>query len=257
MTNKTITSYKGFDKDFKCRGFQYEIGKEYTTDKAECCDSGFHACPMPLSVFNYYEPATSKYALVEQSGDFDQDGDKIASTKIKIKAELSLFDLIKAQVEWVKSQIKPEDKESNTGYRSAATNTGYRSAATNTGEQSAATNTGYYSAATNTGEQSAATNTGYRSAATNTGNYSAATNTGEQSAATVKGQNSVAMACGIYGKAKAKEGGCIVICDWRKDDNNNWYINDIYSAKVGGKIKRTTIEPNTFYWFENGRLRKE
>lgn len=89
MTDKTTTSYKGFDKDFKCRDFQYEVGKEYEEDKAKCCNAGFHACPMPLSVFDYYEPATSKYALVEQSGDFDEEDDKIASTKIKIKAELN------------------------------------------------------------------------------------------------------------------------------------------------------------------------
>lgn len=96
MTNKTIIIYKGFDKNFKCRGFQYEVGKEYEENKAKCCKTGFHACPMPFGVLEYYEPATSKYALVEQSGDFDQESDKIASTKIKIKAELSLFDLVKA-----------------------------------------------------------------------------------------------------------------------------------------------------------------
>ena len=288
--SKTIISYKGFDKDFKCRGFQYEVGREYETDKAICCEQGFHACPIPIDVFSYYPPNTSQYAVVEQSGDFSENEDKIASTKIKIKAKLSLGELIKAQVDWIFSNVKKTKKKNednsivnstgyqsaatntgyqsaatNTGYQSVATNTGYQSAATNTGAQSAATNTGDRSAATNTGDRSAATNTGYQSAATNTGDRSAATNTGAQSAATntgdrsaaeVKGKYAVALACGIGSRAKADENGCIVICDWRIN-SDKWVLDNIYSAKVGGKIKRKTIKANTWYWFKKGKLMEE
>ncbi|EHZ2605124.1 hypothetical protein K5N36_002063 [Salmonella enterica] len=127
----------------------------------------------------------------------------------------------------------------NTGYRSAATNTGYRSAATNTGDQSAATNTGDRSAATNTGYQSAATNTGYQSAATNTGYRSAATNTGYQSAAEVSGSQSVAASLGIEGKARASEGGAIVLC-YRDEDGELIHIR---ASKVG----ENGITPDTWY----------
>ena len=210
---KKIKSYKGFDKNLKCRDFQYEIGKEYETEKAVACETGFHACENPFDVFSYYRPAESRYCEVEQSGEMDSDtsDSKISSSKIKINFEIGLPGLIKAGIEYILSKVEFDNqKESNTGYqsaatntgyRSAATNTGYRSAATNTGDQSAATNTGDQSAATNTGNQSAATNTGYRSAATNTGYRSAATNTGDQSAATNTGDQSAATNTGYQSAA--------------------------------------------------------
>ncbi len=142
-----MKGYKGFDKDLKCRGFQYEIGKEYETDKAEACECGFHACENPLDVFNYYKPADSRYCEVEQSGEIDKDGDdsKIASTKIKIGTEIGLPGLIKAGVDFILEHA--ESEESNTGDQSAATNTGYRSAATVGGDGSVAITTGYQSKA--------------------------------------------------------------------------------------------------------------
>ncbi|EIL7302518.1 hypothetical protein LL864_000253 [Salmonella enterica] len=127
----------------------------------------------------------------------------------------------------------------NTGYQSAATNTGNQSAATNTGNRSAATNTGYQSAATNTGNQSAATNTGNRSAATNTGDWSAATNTGDWSAAEVSGSQSVAASLGIEGKARASEGGAIVLC-YRDEDGELIHIR---ASKVG----ENGIMPDIWY----------
>ncbi|EAP4245206.1 hypothetical protein HJG71_003882, partial [Salmonella enterica] len=104
---------------------------------------------------------------------------------------------------------------------------------------SAATNTGYQSAATNTGNWSAATNTGDQSAATNTGDQSAATNTGYQSAAEVSGSQSVAASLGIEGKARASEGGAIVLC-YRDEDGELIHIR---ASKVG----ENGIIPNTWY----------
>ena len=108
-----MKTYKGFDKDLKCRGFQYEIGKEYETDTAKACESGFHACENPLDVFGYYPPADSRYCEVEQSGEIDKDSDdsKIASTKIKIGAEIGLTGIIKAGVNFILEKVKSETSE--------------------------------------------------------------------------------------------------------------------------------------------------
>jgi hypothetical protein len=253
--------FKGFDKDLKCRDFQYEIGKEYTEEKADICNCGFHACEFPMDVFGYYPPSDSRYCEVEleENGQKSSDDSKRVGKKISVKAEIGIAGIIKAGVEYIKEQVDWEDDKAtntgnysaatNTGYQSAATNTGNYSAATNTGDYSAATNTGDYSAATNTGDQSAATNTGDRSAATNTGDRSAATNTGDYSAAIVEGKESIALATGIKSKAKGKIGCFIVLTEW-KEINNEYHIVDIKSAKVDGE----NIKEDTFYMLKDGKF---
>ncbi|PXP36846.1 hypothetical protein AIX38_04715 [Salmonella enterica] len=268
---KEIVTFKGFNKDLTCRDFQFAIGETFHHDgKVEACGSGFHACECPFDVFSYYPPAESRYAETISFGviDREEEGDtKIASASITIKSELTLPQFIQRGIEWIWSKIDKsleqqimtgdwsaatntgyQSAATNTGNQSAATNTGNRSAATNTGNRSAATNTGYQSAATNTGNQSAATNTGNRSAATNTGNRSAATNTGYQSAATntgdwsaaeVSGSQSVAASLGIEGKARASEGGAIVLC-YRDEDGELIHIR---ASKVG----ENGIMPDIWY----------
>jgi hypothetical protein len=226
--------FKGFDKDLKCRDFQYEIGKEYTEEKADICNCGFHACEFPMDVFNYYPPSDSRYCEVELEANNQKSSDdsKRVGKKISVKAEIGIAGIIKAGVEYIKEQVNWEDdKATNTGYQSAATNTGYQSAATNTGDQSAATNTGYQSAATNTGDQSAATNTG------------------DQSAAIVEGKESIALATGIDSKAKGKIGCFIVLAEWKEIDNE-YHIVDVKSAKVDGK----NIKEDTFYTLKDGKF---
>ncbi|HEC8021768.1 TPA: hypothetical protein R4B06_000229 [Salmonella enterica subsp. enterica serovar Singapore] len=205
---KEIVTLKGFNKDLKCRDFQFEIGKTFHHDgKVEACGSGFHACECPFDVLSYYPPAESRYAETISFGvtDREEEGDtKIASASITIKAELTLPQFIQRGIEWIWSKIdKSLEQQIMSGYRSAATNTGYRSAATNTGDQSAATNTGY------------------------------------QSAAEVSGSQSVAASLGIKGKSRASEGGAIVLC-YR--DKNGELIH-IRASKVG----ENGIMPNTWY----------
>ena len=235
--------FKGFDKDLKCRDFQYEIGKEYTEEKADICNCGFHACEFPMDVFNYYPPSDSRYCEVELEANNQKSSDdsKRVGKKISVKAEIGIAGIIKAGVEYIKEQVNWEDDK--------ATNTGNWSAATNTGNWSAATNTGYQSAATNTGYQSAATNTGDRSAATNTGDQSAATNTGYQSAAIVEGKESIALAAGIKSKAKGKIGCFIVLAEW-KEINYEYHLVDVKSAKVDGE----NIKEDTFYMLKSGKF---
>ena len=146
-----MKGYKGFDKDLKCRDFQYEVGKDYTTEgKIEACKNGFHFCENPMDVLGYYSPSDSRYCIVESSGQEDRDGgdSKVATSKIHISAEIGLKGLIEAGVKFILDKVNWKDnKESNTGNRSAATNTGNRSAAIVSGKGSVAMAIGYKSKA--------------------------------------------------------------------------------------------------------------
>lgn len=51
-----VEGYKGTTKEMKCRGFQFELGKEYTEEgKIVECENGFHLCLKLKDVFSYYE----------------------------------------------------------------------------------------------------------------------------------------------------------------------------------------------------------
>ena len=285
-----MKAYKGFDKNLKCRGFQYEIGKEYEEKEAIACKKGFHACENPLEVFNYYPPCNgSRYCEVEQSGEFSKLGNdsKVASTKIRIGDELGLKGIIQAGIsfvldktEWNDGTAITTDDQSvatnikdwsiaintshhstatnigdrsttiNTGFYSAATNAGGCSSAINIGHYSAAMNTGHHSATMNTGDQSIAVNLGGRSIATSTGNRSTATSIGYHSAAEVGGGESVAMVTGYKSKAKAGLGSAIVIAE-RGDWNGETYpLINIRAAIVDGE----KIKADTWYTLINGEF---
>ena len=134
--------YKGFDKDLKCRDFQYEIGKTYEEPTAELCEKGFHACEYPLDVFGYYAPGDmSRYCEVDLDDVSDKKSNedrKRYGKKIAVKAEIGIAGLVKAAVDFVMENIKDENKEANTGDCSASTNTGDYSKADVSGKESVA-----------------------------------------------------------------------------------------------------------------------
>ena len=132
---KTLKSYKGFNEDMTCRGFQYREGEEYTEAKAEACESGFHACEYPLDCLSYYYPNESVYHEVEQNGELSKSSDdsKVASTKIKIGAKISIAGLVQAAIEYTKERATENEDAHNTGDYGASSNTGNCGASSNTG----------------------------------------------------------------------------------------------------------------------------
>ena len=201
----TIKSYKGFNKDMTCRGFQYEIGKEYEEENAKACECGFHACEYPLDCFSYYAPSQSEFCEVEQSGKISKsDKDtKVSSSKIKIGAKLDIARLVKSAIEFTKSQainennaIENYDTSSATGNCRASSATGNYSASSATGYKGASSATGDYGASSATGNCGASSATGYQGASSATGNYGASSATGDYGASSATGGCGASLATG-------------------------------------------------------------
>ncbi|WP_145482087.1 DUF7666 domain-containing protein [Yersinia rohdei] len=221
MSKETVITFKGFDQKLQCRGFQFEMGGTFEHEgEVEACATGFHACEYPLDCFGYYEPASSVYAVCEQSGDLSRhdDDSKIASRKISLKAEITIPGLIKAAIEYTTERCTKNKADHVKGNRSASSATGYQSASSATGDQSASSATG---------DQSASSATGYQSSSEIT------------PADDGRKLHAVASALGDGGKARAPLGSAIV-CVYRNDDGELIHIR---ASKVG----ENGIMPDAWY----------
>ena len=243
-----IKAYKGFNKDMTCRGFQYEEGKDYETDKAKLCESGFHACERPLDVFRFYEPATSVYHEVELDGDTKSDNEKTVATKIHVGGRLNIPAIVEAHIEYTKSRCTMEHtdpKLATAGSYGAATAGSYGAAtagsygAATAGFRGAAT-AGSYGAAT-AGSYGAAT-AGDRGAAT-AGDRGAATSRGSSSV----GENGIACARGNGCRVKGGLGAVLVIAE-EEDDTYN--LKQWRAVVVDGE----KIKADTWYRLSGRRL---
>ena len=214
-----MKAYKGFDKNLQCRGLQYEIGGTQEVDSVKLCDHGLHACEAPLDVFAYYAPGDgSRYCEVEMDGVSDERGDdsKRVAKKLTVGAEIGIFGLVKAHVEYVKAHTTMEHTD-----QKAATAGG--SGAATAGDSGAAT-AGAYGAAT-------------------AGAYGAATAKGSVSV----GKNGCGLVRGNDVKIKGGLGAVLVICEENAD---NWDIKEWLAFVVDG----TDIRADTWYKLVDGKL---
>lgn len=117
-----MKAYKGFDKDLKCRKFQYELGREYQETEASLCRKGFHACENPLDTFRYYPPTDSRYCEVEidDNGQRNSDDSKVCGKHIKIGVEIGLDGVIKAGARFIFETCKGSAEDRASGSRDNA-----------------------------------------------------------------------------------------------------------------------------------------
>ena len=263
-----MKAYKGFDKDLKCKDFQYEIGKTYEEPTAELCEKGFHACEYPLDVFEYYAPGNmSRYCEVDLDDVSDKKSNKDSKRcgkKIAMKAEIGIAGLVKAQIQYVKEHTtsKHTDPKQATAGNFGAATAGDSGAAT-AGKYGAATAgdsgaaTAGDSGAATAGDSGAATAGDFGAAtagnfgAATAGNFGAAT-AGDFGAATSRGSVSVGEnGCGLVRGANVKiKGGMGAILVIAVEDVDGYGIKEWKSVVVDGE----TVKPDTFYTLKDGEL---
>ena len=203
---ETITGYKGFGLDWKCRGYQYAVGRtEEHEGKVAACEGGLHSCEDALDVLTYYPPSTSRYAVVEQSGDLARHNEdsKVASRKLTVKAEIDIAGLVKASIDWRTKRCEPVKTEHATGYRAASSATGDRAASSATGDRAASSATGYRAASSATGDSAASSATGYSAASSATGYRAASSATGYSAASSATGDSAASSATGYSAASSA------------------------------------------------------
>ena len=215
--------YKATNKDMKCREFQYELGKTAEVEgDIELCERGLHACEMPLDVLGYYAPGDgSRYfeaELEDVSDEKRSDDTKRVGKKLTLSAEIGIPGLVKAQVEYVKSQCDFDNaiKKANDEKKNYAT-----------------------------GESGAASATGVRGAASATGESGAASATGKSGAASATGKGCVAMTTDFYGRVMGDLGNAIVCVE----RNTNGDIATILAGIVDGE----TLKPGVWYTVKDGQ----
>ena len=213
---ESIKTYKGFNKDMTCRGFQYEEGKEYEEESVEVCDHGFHACEYPLDCLNYYSPNESVYHEVEQRGEIQKHNEdtKVASTKIKIGAEISIAGLVKAAIEYTVKRVN-KDAESDEKHGASSA----------TGDYGASSATGYKGASSAEDKDAVSVAWGYKSKAK-----------------------------GVIGSflvfADWEYTGSEDYPEYDRNNQSAWTLNGAKMVQVDGD----NIKPDTWYTIENGEI---
>ena len=243
-----MKAYKGFDKDLKCRGFQYEVGKEYEEANAALCKKGFHACENPLDTFRYYRPTDSRYCEVDvdDNGERNSTDSKVCGKHIKISAEIGLKGVINAGVRFVFDKCESATEENASGERGNAAASGDSGNAAASGERGNAAASGWRGNAAASGNLGNAAASGERGNAAASGDSGTAVVTGFAGRATALGEQCLAVAWGEDSLARGTVGNWIVVSE-RDDDGN---IIDVKIAKVDGD----TVKADTWYKLVNGEI---
>ena len=272
-----IKSYKGFDKNLKCRDFQYEIGKEYEMDgEIKVCNRGFHACESPFDVFDHYTMIDSRFCEVEQDGNISKEdrGTKICSSKIKIKAELKLADMIYLGVEWLKEITSPEKiktsiKDNSSGYGAKIGSSGYGAKIGSSGYDAQIGSSGNYAQIGSSGDgaqigssgddaqigssgndaqigssgnDAKIGSSGYGAKIGSSGDGAKIGSSGYGAQIDSTGEGCVIMCAGINSVAKASKGSWITLSEWSYSDKKQRYIPVCVKTEFvdGEKIKADT-----------------
>ena len=277
-----IIAYKGFNKDLTCRGFQYEIGKEYEEKEVSVCESGFHACENPFDVLGYYgDVLDNRFCKVEQSGTIKKDDKKQASSKIKVVAEIGFTGLFKAGIEWIEKVTNPthiieetrgkndKDKIGSSGdsaqigssgdsaqigssgnYAKIGSSGNYAQIGSS-GNYAKIGSSGYYAKIGSSGDSAQIGSSGNAAQIGSSGDYAQIGSSGDAAQIDSTGEDSVICCAGNNSIVKAKKGSWVTLSEWKysKEKERNVPVC-VKTAFVDGE----RIKTDTWYKLENGEF---
>jgi hypothetical protein len=268
MGNKVIKSYKGFDKDMKCRDFQYEVGKEYEMDgEISVCNRGFHACESPMEVWDYYDMLDSRFAEVEQSGKLDREvgSTKVCSSKMKIKAELKWADILDLGIEWLKektSTSKDTGENDNgkhyaqigsSGYGAQIGSSGYGAQIGSSGDGAKIGSSGYGAQIGSSGYGAQIGSSGYGAQIGSSGDGAQIGSSGDGAKIDSTGEDSVICCAGDNSKVKAKKGSWITLSEWEYDKIKRRSVPKCVKTEY---VDGERIKANTWYKLVDGEFKE-
>ena len=277
-----IIAYKGFNKDLTCRGFQYEIGKEYEEKEVSVCESGFHACENPFDVLGYYgDVLDNRFCKVEQSGTIKKDDKKQASSKIKVVAEIGFTGLFEAGIEWIKEVTNPtniieetrgkNDKDKigssgnyaqigssgnyaqigSSGYDAKIGSSGYYAQIGSSGDYAKIGSSGDYAQIGSSGDSAQIGSSGDSAKIGSSGGYAKIGSSGDYAQIDSTGEDSVICCAGGNSVVKAKKGSWITLSEWKYSKEKERFVPICVKTEF---VDGERIKEDTWYKLINGEF---
>jgi len=244
---ETKKGVKAFKKGLICRDYQFKENEIFETDEVKVCEKGFHYCENPLDVLDYYDLCDTEFAEVEDMGVTQVDGNKSATTKIKIGEKLDLKGFIKLAVDFLFDNVKLTGNIELGDYSQVATS-GDNSRVVTSGNHSRVATSGYHSQVATSGDNSQVVTSGNHSQVATSGDNSKVATSGDNSKVAIEGKDSVAANIGIKGQIKGVIGTWITLAEYDSDNK----IIFVKSAKIDGK----RLKENTWYKLENNKFKE-
>ena len=250
-----IIAYKGFNKDLTCRGFQYEVGKEYIEEKVSICNRGFHACENPFDVLDFYGDAlNNRFCKVEQSGLIEKDDKKQVSSKIKVVAEIGFAGLFKAGVEWIKEITNPthviKETWGNNDENKIGSSGDYAKIGSS-GDSAKIGSSGYSAQIGSSGDYAKIGSSGNSAKIGSSGDFAKIGSSGDCAQIGSSGEDSVICCAGDNSVVRAKKGSWITLSEWRYSEEKKRNVPVFVKTEYvdGEKIKE-----DTWYKLDNGNF---
>ena len=247
-----VEMYKGFDKGLKCRGFQFEVGKEYSeSGDIKCCRNGFHCCENPFDVLDFYSfiddnCCLNRFCEVEGNGKEDSDGKKRCYEKLTIKAEIGIKGLVSAMIKFVREKVK-DCKDSgdsaqigSSGDYAQIGSSGYSAQIGSSGYYAQIGSSGYSAKIGSSGDYAQIGSSGDSAKIGSSGDYAQINSTGE---------NSVICCAGNNCKARAKKGSWITLAEWESRDDK-YFPKCVKTEFVDGE----RIKADVWYMLKDGEF---